>query len=143
MVEHLVSCVVVDNLSGAYTCFRLLFYTDFHTRHFCQNANFAHCVARMKILCAVFYSEILCSHICENPRIRLDPFLGVNNHIIHLYSYISNLMCLETLMKPKALSFKIFLALFFYLYPFIFISQINLASFTGSSATGKISRLVH
>ena len=35
------------------------------------------------------------------------------------------------------------LALFFDLYPFIFISQINLASFTGSSATGKISRLVH
>ena len=35
------------------------------------------------------------------------------------------------------------LALFFDLYPFIFISQINLASFTGSSATGKISGLVH
>ena len=42
----------------------------------CQNANFAHCVARMKILCAVFNSEILCSHICENPRIRTGPFFG-------------------------------------------------------------------
>ena len=55
-------------------------------------------------------------------------------------------MCLETLMKAKALSFKEKkkkIALFFYLYPFIFISQIILASFTGSSATGKISRLVH
>ena len=54
-------------------------------------------------------------------------------------------MCLETLMKAKAESakFKKNLALFFDLYPFIFISQINLASFTGSSATGKISRLVH
>ena len=31
----------------------------------------------------------------------------------------------------------------FDIYSFIFISQINLASFTGSSATGKISRLVH
>ena len=50
----------------------------------CQNANFAHCVARMNILCAVCNSEILCSHICENPRIRLGPFLGVNNHIIHV-----------------------------------------------------------
>ena len=40
-------------------------------------------------------------------------------------------------------SFKNSLHCFFYLYPFIFISQINLASFTGSSATGKISRLVH
>ena len=38
---------------------------------------------------------------------------------------------------------KKILALFFDLYPFIFISQINLASFTGSSATGKMSRLVH
>ena len=37
----------------------------------------------MNILYAVFNSEILCSHICENPRIRLGPFLGVNNHIIH------------------------------------------------------------
>ena len=59
-------------------------------------------------------------------------------------------MCLETLMKVKAESAwfqkkkkKKNLALFFDLYPFIFISQINLASFTGSSATGKISRLVH
>ena len=51
-------------------------------------ANCAHCVARMNILYAVFNSEILCSHICENPRIRLGPFLGVNNHIIHVYSYI-------------------------------------------------------
>ena len=42
----------------------------------CENADFAHCVARMKILCAVFNSEILCSHICENPCIRTGPFLG-------------------------------------------------------------------
>ena len=34
-------------------------------------------------------------------------------------------------------SFKKILALFFDLYPFIFISQINLASFTGSSATQR------
>ena len=37
-------------------------------------ANFVHCVARMNILYAVFNSEILCSHICENPGIRLGPF---------------------------------------------------------------------
>ena len=55
-------------------------------------------------------------------------------------------MCLEALMKAKAESakFQKNLALFFfYLYPFIFISQINFASFIGSSARGKISRLVH
>ena len=33
-------------------------------------------------------SHLLCSHICENHRIRLGPFLGVNTHIIHVYSYI-------------------------------------------------------
>ena len=52
-----------------------------------------------------------------------------------------------SLMTPKwqklASQFQKFLALFFDLYPFIFISQINLASLTGSSATRKISRLVH
>ena len=54
-------------------------------------------------------------------------------------------MCLETLMKVKAESaeFQKFFSLFLYLYPLIFISQINLASFTGSSATQNISRLVH
>ena len=67
----------------------------------------------MNILYAVFNSEILCSHICENPRIRLGPFLGVNNHKIHVYSYI----CFETLMKAKAESayFQKFLALFIYI----------------------------
>ena len=68
MVEHLVCCVVVDNLQEPGHvldfCSTQIFIQDIS----CQNANFAHCVARMKILCAVFNSEILCSHICENPK---------------------------------------------------------------------------
>ena len=87
MVEHLLSCVVVDNT---------IFQEPRHVLNFCStqifiqyiSCQFAHCVARMNILYAVFNSEILCSHICENPRIRLGPFLDINNHIIHVYSYI-------------------------------------------------------
>ena len=56
MVEHLVCCVVVDDLSGAQTCLRLMLYTNFHTRHSLPNVNFVHCVARVKFLWAVFNS---------------------------------------------------------------------------------------
>ena len=61
----------------------------------------------------------------------------------HFYPKIPTGAQIST-QRPTLLVSK-FLALFFDLdlYPFIFISQINLASFTGSSATGKISRLVH
>ena len=34
------------------------------------------------------HSLILCSHICENTRTIAGPFQGLNNHIIHVYSYI-------------------------------------------------------
>ena len=39
--------------------------------------KFVRCIARMPILCAVFNSEILCSHICENQGITTGPFLGL------------------------------------------------------------------
>ena len=56
-----------------------MFYTSvllkFSYKTFLARMPVLHSVARMNILCAVFNSEILYSHICENPRIRLGPFL--------------------------------------------------------------------
>ena len=56
MVEHLVCCVVVDDLPGALTRFRLLFYTTFHKRHFLSVCQFC-------ALCFIHkYYEVI-SHI--------------------------------------------------------------------------------
>ena len=40
MVEHLGCCVVVNDLPGALTCFRLLFYTTFFKIHFFPECQF-------------------------------------------------------------------------------------------------------
>ena len=79
MVGHLVCCVVVNDTPGAYTCFRLLFYTTFLKRHFLPKRQFC-------ALCLIH--KYFYSHIFENPSVFTGPFKGLNHHIIHVYSYI-------------------------------------------------------